>query len=81
MRKFSLRILTLYECSGNTGKFPMGMETKANLELFAVHKIFSEYAERIYAYIEKTPRDTNLCISQLIIKQILNFFRFFLSSS
>jgi hypothetical protein len=27
------------------------MENTANLELFAVHKIFSEYAERIYAYI------------------------------
>jgi hypothetical protein len=36
--------------------------------------------ERIYAYIEKTPRDTILCISQLKILQILNFFRFFLSS-
>ncbi len=29
-----------------------------NLGLFAVHKIVSEYAERIYAYTEKTQRDT-----------------------
>ncbi len=32
----------------------------------AVHKIVSKYAERIYAYIEKTPRDTKLSISELI---------------
>ncbi len=56
------------------------MENTANFELFAVHKIFSEYEERIYAYIEKTPRDTKLCISQYIIIinfkffQILSFF-------
>jgi hypothetical protein len=30
--------------------------------LFAVHKIISEYIERIYAYIEKMPRDTKLLI-------------------
>jgi hypothetical protein len=38
-----------------------------------LHKIVSEYAKRIYAYLEKTPRDTKLCISQLIIIRILNF--------
>jgi hypothetical protein len=37
------------------------MESTANLGLFAVHKIVSEYAERIYAYMEKTPRATKLC--------------------
>jgi hypothetical protein len=31
------------------------------LGLFAVHKIVSEYAARIYTYMEKTPRDTKLC--------------------
>jgi hypothetical protein len=36
------------------------MENTGNLWLFAVHKIVSEYAERIYAYMEKTPRDTKL---------------------
>ncbi len=41
------------------------MENMANLGLFAVHKIVSEYAERIYAYMEKTPRDTKLCILYL----------------
>jgi hypothetical protein len=46
------------------------MENTANLELFAVDKILSEYAKRIYAYIEKTPRDTKLCIFQLLIIQI-----------
>ncbi len=35
-------------------------ENTANLWLFAVQKIVSEYAERIYAYIEKTPRDTKV---------------------
>ena len=39
------------------------MESMANLGLFAVNKIVSEYAERIYAYLEKTPRATKLCIS------------------
>ncbi len=50
-----------------------------NLGSLAVNKIISEYAERIYAYMEKTPRDTKLCISQLIIIRIFIFFRFFLS--
>ncbi len=58
----------------------MYMENTGNLELFAVQKMFSEYAERIYAYIEKTPRDTKQCISQFKIIQFLNFFIFFLSS-
>jgi len=53
------------------------MENTANLEMFAVHKIFSEYAERIYAYIEKTPRDIKLCISQLITIQMLKFLDYF----
>jgi hypothetical protein len=56
------------------------MENTVNLRLFAVHKIVLEYAERIYAYIGKTPRDTKLCVSQLIIIQILNFSRFFLTT-
>jgi len=83
MRKFSLRILTsLCVFEEHREISEAYMENTANLELFAVHKIFSEYAERIYAYIEKTSRDTKLCtdISQLIIIQILNFFGFFLSS-
>ncbi len=50
------------------------MENTANWWLFAVLKIVSEYAERVYAYMEKTPRATKLCISQLLIIQILNFF-------
>jgi hypothetical protein len=29
------------------------MDNTANLELFAVHKIVSEYAGRIYAYMKK----------------------------
>ncbi len=33
------------------------MENTANVGLFAVHRIFSKYAERIYAYMEKTQRD------------------------
>ena len=36
------------------------MESTANLGLFAVQKNVSEYAERIYAYMEKTPRATKL---------------------
>ncbi len=34
------------------------MEYTANVGLFAVHRIFSKYAERIYAYMEKTQRDS-----------------------
>jgi hypothetical protein len=43
------------------------MENMANLGLFAVNKIVSEYADRIYAYMEKKPRDTKLMISWLIM--------------
>jgi hypothetical protein len=44
------------------------MENIANLGcLFAVHKLISEYVERIYAYMEKTQRDTKLGISLLIM--------------
>ncbi len=50
------------------------MENTANLELFAVHTIFSEYAKIIYAYIKRRQEiGTKLCISQLIIIQICNF--------
>jgi hypothetical protein len=71
MRKFSLHILTALWVFGEHREISQAyIENTANLELFAVHKIFSEYAERIYAYTEKTPRDTKLCISQLIIIQI-----------
>ncbi len=31
---------------------------QANGGLFVVHRIDSEYAERIYAYMEKTQRDS-----------------------
>jgi hypothetical protein len=34
-----------------------------NLGLFAVHRVVSEYAERIYAHMERTPRDKKLGIS------------------
>jgi hypothetical protein len=34
------------------------MENTANVGLFAVHRIVSEYAERIYAYMDKTQRDS-----------------------
>ncbi len=36
----------------------------ANLRLFEANKIVQEYAERIYAYMEMTPRDTKLRISR-----------------
>jgi len=35
-----------------------GMENTANVGLFAVHRIVSKYAERIYTYIEKAQRDS-----------------------
>jgi hypothetical protein len=34
------------------------MENTSNLELLAVHRIVSEYAERIYVYMEMTQRDS-----------------------
>jgi hypothetical protein len=60
------------------------MENTANVGLFAVNRIVSQYVERIYAdmekmqrdsftYQENTPRDIKVCISQLIIIQILIF--------
>jgi hypothetical protein len=39
------------------------MENKyGEIRSFAVHKIVSEYAERIYAYMEKMHRDKELRI-------------------
>jgi len=37
----------------------------AEFRVFAVYKIVSKYAERIYAYMEKTLRDTNWRISSV----------------
>ncbi len=52
-------ILSVY--SENTLKIVSAyMENTANLWLFAVQKIVSEYAEIIYAYVEKTSRDTKV---------------------
>jgi hypothetical protein len=39
------------------------MENTASLGLFAVYKVVSEYAKRIYAHMERAPRDTKLGIS------------------
>jgi len=52
------------------------MENTANLELFEVHKIISEYAERIYEYMEKTQRCT---LEDILVNnvQAWNFFRSF----
>jgi hypothetical protein len=53
------------------------MEDTTNLGLFAVHKIVSEYAERIYVYIHgKDAKKQKLCISQSIIK-VLNLLDYF----
>jgi hypothetical protein len=38
------------------------MENTVNLGLCAAHKIVSEYAERIYAYMEKKQRYTKLSV-------------------
>jgi hypothetical protein len=67
--KISLRVfLLLYTYSENTGKVFKRMWRIRQIRLLELHKIVSEYAERMYAYIEKTPRDTKLSISQLIIQ-------------
>jgi hypothetical protein len=56
------------------------MENTANLGLFVVHKVVSEYAERIYAPIEKSPRYTKLGISYLIMVRHEKYFRSLLST-
>jgi hypothetical protein len=56
----SLRILTSLHVFGEH-KGKVYKENTENLGLFEVHKILSEYTERISAYMEKTPRDTKLC--------------------
>jgi hypothetical protein len=48
------------------GKCLSVYEEYANLGFFAVHKIVPEYAERIYANMEKTPRDTILFIKKIL---------------
>ncbi len=46
-------------------------------KLSAVHKIVKDYPERIYAYMEKTLRDTKLRISRLIMVQHELFLDFY----
>ena len=41
--------------------------------------VHGEDAKRILAYSPNTPKDINVCISRLIIIQILKFLGFFLS--
>ncbi len=51
-KNFSLRILTSLSVLGEYREsVQVHMENKANLGLFAVHKIVSKYAETIYAYM------------------------------
>jgi hypothetical protein len=50
IRRIRGKCLSVY---GEYGKF----------RVVAVHKVVSEYAERIYAHMERTPRDTKLGIS------------------
>ncbi len=52
------------------------MENTANLGLFAEHKIVSEIAERIYAYMGKTRRRTKLRFSRKIMVQHENKKKF-----
>jgi hypothetical protein len=59
MRKFHVFLLC-YEFREYRESIIAYMDNKMNLGLFAVHKIVLEYAERIYAYMEKTPIDTKL---------------------
>jgi hypothetical protein len=42
------------------------MDSTVNLGLFLVHKVVSEYAEKIYAYIEKTPREMHKTVYMLV---------------
>jgi hypothetical protein len=37
-------------------------------------------AKRLLAYSPNTPKDIKVCLSQLIIRRIKNFLRFFLST-
>jgi hypothetical protein len=55
------------------------MEKTYNLELFAVHKIVSEYAERIYIHREVVKRHKTVFIS-FNNNMNFKFFRFFLST-
>ncbi len=77
---FSLRILTSLHLFGEH-KGKVYKENTENLGLFEVHKILSEYTERISAYMEKTPRDTN-CVQHILVNNNTNFdfLRFFLST-
>ncbi len=42
--------------------------------------VHGEDKKRLLTYSPNTPKDIKVCLSQLIIIQILNFFRFFLST-
>ncbi len=66
-KNLSSRILTSLSVLGEYRESVQVFKIMANLRLFAVNKIVSKYAETIYAYMEKAPRDTKLWISHLII--------------
>ncbi len=42
--------------------------------------VHGEDAKILLTYSPNTPKDIKVCLSRLIIKRILNFFRFFLST-
>jgi hypothetical protein len=60
------------ECAGSVKAYMDNINTAS---LVAVHKIVLEYAERIYEYMEKTPRDTKLRIFWLIMVRYEIYFR------
>ncbi len=77
--KISLRVrvfFLVYAYSENTGKV-LSLYREYSEFRVAVHKIISKNAERIYAYMEKTPKGAKLCISPDNEKTNFKFFGFF----
>jgi hypothetical protein len=49
------------------------VENTANLGLFAVHKIVSEYAERLHAYTEKAGTEILMLLSKQSLELVTAF--------
>ncbi len=78
IRRICRKYLSVYGENGKLGLFTNHLRIRGKYL-----KVFREYAERIFAHMEKTqrdntPKDIKMCLSWLIIIQILNLDRFFL---
>ncbi len=82
------KYLCIYGENGELGLFAVNKSSPYMRKIFKHIRrirgknlcVHGEDAKRLLAYSPNTPKDIKVCLSRLIIIQILNFFRFFLST-